>query len=211
MIGLDSAVVVDNKDPEGLHRIQVEFPAVDDTPPKSAWCRVASPMARADRGWAMIPDVGTEVLVGFAGRSGTPIVLGCLYNGKDEKPPYANEDGKNNLRLIWTRSGNQWVFDDSSGKEAIGLGAKASKVGDVSSGGVHQIMDDANKSFVQKSDGDIELEATGSLSITCTDFTVDAKGSLSIEGKVSSKLAGSSTTVEGKAKVGLTAAQVTLG
>ena len=131
MIGLDSAVVVDNKDPEGLHRVKVEFPAVDDTPPKSTWCRVASPMAGKDRGWVLLPEIGTEVVVGFAGQSGTPVVLGSLYNGKEEKPPYANKDAKNNLRLIWTRSGNQLVFDDTSGKEAIGIGAKTSKLGDV--------------------------------------------------------------------------------
>ena len=211
MIGLDSAVVVDNKDPEGLHRVKVEFPSVDDRPPKSAWCRVASPMAGPDRGWALLPELGAEVVVGFAGQSGTPVVLGSLYNGKEEKPPYANKDAKNNLRLIWTRSGNQMVFDDTDGKEAIGIGAKATKVGDAGSGGVHQIMSDAKKIFTQKSDGDLQFDAVGGVTIRCTDFAVSAKGNLSIEATATSKLAGTSTTIEGKAKVGLTAAQVTLG
>ena len=72
-------------------------------------------------------------------------------------------------------------------------------------------MDESKKTFTQKSDGDQELEAGGGVTIRCTDFTVSAKGSLNIEAKAASKLAGTSTTVEGKAKVGLTAAQVTLG
>ena len=211
MIGLHSAVVVDNKDPDGLNRVQVEFPQIDDKAPKSSWCRVASPMAGKDRGWVMLPEVGSEVVIGFVGQSSTPIVIGALYNGKDEKPPYANKDGKNNLRLIWTRSDHQLVFDDTSGKESIGIGAKASKVGDASSGGVHQIMDDSKKMFTQKSDGDLEMEASGSVKITCSDFKVKAKGKLTIEATATAKVAGASTTVEGKSKVGLVAAQVTLG
>ena len=211
MIGLDSAVVIDNKDPEGLNRVKVEFPKVDDTPPKSAWCRVVTPMGGNDRGWVMLPDVGVEVVVGFAGQSGTPVILGGLYNGKDEKPPYANKDGENNLRLIWTPADHQLVFDDTKGKESIGVGAKASKVGDVTSGEVYELLDDAKKRFVQQSSGDIEMEANAGVTIACTDFKVNAKGSLTIEGTGTAKLSGASTTVEGKAKVGLTAAQVSIG
>lgn len=211
MIGVASGIVIDNKDPDGLHRVKVEFPVVADTPPKSTWCRVVSPMAGKDRGWVLLPDVGTEVLVGYAGRSATPVVLGGLFNGKDDKIPYDNADGKNNLRLIWTNADHQMVFDDTSGAESIGIGAKANKVGDVTSGGVHQLMDDSNKKFIQKSDGDLEMEAKGALKITCMDFEVSAKGSISIKANTDLKLAGTNTTIEGKSKIAATAAQVTLG
>jgi len=211
MLGMTTGIVIDNKDPEGLHRVKVEFPAQADTAPKSSWCRVATPMAGKDRGWVMLPDVGTEVVVGFAARSNNPIVLGGLFNGKADKPPYANKDGKNNLRLLWTPGDNQLVLDDTSGSESIGIGAKASKVGDVTSGGVHQVMDEGKKKFVQKSDGDLEMESNGSVEITCTDFEVKAKGAITVEATANAKLAGSQTTVEGKAKVALTAAQVSLG
>ena len=210
-MGLHTGIVVDNKDPDGLHRVQVEFPQVARTAPKSSWCRVLTAMAGNDRGWAILPDVGTEVVVGFAGASATPIVLGGLFNGKEDKPPYGNADGDNHLRLIWTNADHQWVFDDASGKESIGIGAKATSVGDASSGVVHQIMDDSKKLFLQKSDGALEMEAQGSVKVTCTDFEVKAKGSLTLEGTANAKLAGANTTVEGKAKVALSAAQVTLG
>jgi len=211
MLGLNTGLVVDNQDPEGLHRVKVEFPAVSDTPPQSSWCRVVTPMAGNDRGWVILPDVGTEVVVGFAGRSATPVVLGGVFNGAEDKPPFDNGDGENNLRLIWTNSDHQLVLDDTSGAESIGIGAKAGTMGDASSGGVHQIMDDSNKKFIQKSDGDIEMESQGTVKITCTDFEVSASGSISIEGTGTAKLAGASTTIEGKSKVGVTAAQVTLG
>ena len=151
------------------------------------------------------------VIVGFAGRSETPVVLGGVFNGAEDKPPYDNADGDNKLRLIWTNSDHQMVFDDTSGSESMGIGAKASTMGDVTSGGVHQLMDDSNKKFSQKSDGDIEMEAQGTLEISCTDFEVSASGSITIEGTGTAKLAGANTTIEGKSKVGLTAAQVTLG
>jgi uncharacterized protein involved in type VI secretion and phage assembly len=211
MIGVASGIVIDNEDPDGLHRVKVEFPVIADIAPKTSWCRVTSPMAGKDRGWVLLPDVGTEVLVGYVGMSATPVVLGGLFNGKDDKIPYDNADGKNNLRLIWTNADHQMVFDDSSGAESIGIGAKASKVGDVTSGVVHQLMDDSKKKFIQKSDGDIEMEAKGTLKITCMDFEVSAKGAITIEATKTSKLAGASTTIEGKAKVAVTAAQVTLG
>jgi uncharacterized protein involved in type VI secretion and phage assembly len=159
----------------------------------------------------MLPEVGSEVVVGYAGRSATPIVLGGVFNGAEDKPPYANADGDNNLRLIWTRSDHQLVLDDTSGAECIGIGAQASTMGDASSGVVHQIMDDSNKKFLQKSDGDIEMEAQGTVKISCMDFEIKAKGSIVMEANATAKLAGASTTLEGKAKVGVTAAQVTLG
>ena len=211
MLGVASGIVVDNQDPDGLHRVKVEFPVVADTPPQSAWCRVVTPMAGNDRGWVFLPEVGTEVVVGYAGRSATPVVLGGVFNGAEDKPPYDNADGDNNLRLIWTRADHQLVLDDTSGAECIGIGAQAGTMGDASSGGVHQIMDDSNKLFVQKSDGDIEMEAQGSVKISCMDFEVSAKGSITLEANATAKLAGASTTIEGKAKVGVTAAQVTLG
>lgn len=194
-----------------MHRIKVAFPEVAETPPQSAWCRVLTPMAGNDRGWVMLPEVGSEVVVGYAGRSATPIVLGGVFNGAEDKPPYANADGDNNLRLIWTRSDHQLVLDDTSGAECIGIGAQASTMGDASSGVVHQIMDDSNKKFLQKSDGDIEMEAQGTVKISCMDFEIKAKGSIVMEANATAKLAGASTTLEGKAKVGVTAAQVTLG
>ena len=40
-------------------------------------------------------------------------VLGMLWNGKAE-PPETNQDGKNNMRLIRTRSGHQLLFVDDA-------------------------------------------------------------------------------------------------
>ena len=86
-----------------------------------------------------------EVLIGFLfGDVNMPYVVGGLYNGKDKPPKtdditgtfagegydhgkYAtkaghfNEDGKNDLRFIRSRSGHLFIFDDKENAEKITL------------------------------------------------------------------------------------------
>jgi len=45
-------------------------------------------------------------------------VLGALWNGKD-KPPADNADGKNNIRVLKSRSGHVVRLDDTAGAEKI--------------------------------------------------------------------------------------------
>ena len=54
----------------------------------SCWIRVRQPLAGNKWGDLLTPRIGTEVLVKFInGDPDQPIIMGCLYNGKD-KPPY---------------------------------------------------------------------------------------------------------------------------
>ncbi|HEX2223685.1 MAG TPA: phage baseplate assembly protein V, partial [Thermoanaerobaculia bacterium] len=107
-----------NKDPEGLGRVKLRFPWLSEKE-ESDWARVISPMAGGDRGLYVLPEVNDEVLVAFEhGRAELTYVLGSLWNGKD-KPPAANEDGKNNLRVLKSRSGHLVRLDDTAGGEKI--------------------------------------------------------------------------------------------
>ena len=68
-----------------------------------------------------IPEIHDEVLVTFIyGNINNAIVVGALYNGIDT-PPYANEDGENNLRVFQSRSGHRVTFDDTADGERIEL------------------------------------------------------------------------------------------
>src|SRR6185503_18393301 len=100
MPGLVEGVVVENSgDPLKLGRVRVSFDVLPDKP-ESTWARVMTPMAGKERGWVTIPEVGDEVLVSFVhGNHDNAIIVGSLYNSKDT-PPYANEDGKDNLRVF---------------------------------------------------------------------------------------------------------------
>ncbi len=116
--GVVIGVVTNNQDPDGLGRVKVHLPwlAMEI---ESNWARVVAPMAGNDRGLYLLPEVNDEVLVAFEhGRAEFPYVLGSLWNGKD-KSPGTNEDGKNNVRLLKSRSGHVVRLDDSEGGEKI--------------------------------------------------------------------------------------------
>ena len=100
--GVAIAVVTQNKDDEGQCRVKVRYPW-HDQPSESYWARLAMPMAGKERGWVLIPEVGDEVVVAFEREDMRfPYVLGALWNGK-AKPPLANDDGKNDKRILKSR------------------------------------------------------------------------------------------------------------
>jgi uncharacterized protein involved in type VI secretion and phage assembly len=44
----------------------------------TGWIPLISPGAGKDRGWWQLPDIGTQVLLGFVGNTlSRPVVLGC--------------------------------------------------------------------------------------------------------------------------------------
>ena len=92
-------IVEDNKDPEKMHRVKVRFPVEQGT--ESRWCRMVTPMGGKNRGLVMLPDIDTEVILLFTYRSLFPVVIGAVYNGKDDKAePYKNDDKNNNKRVL---------------------------------------------------------------------------------------------------------------
>lgn len=172
MPGLVEAIVVDNKDPEQLGRVKLKFPTLPDMP-ESYWARLVMPMAGQERGWMTIPEIDDEVLVAFVhGDINHAIVLGSLYNGVDT-PPYANEDGDNNLRVFQSRSGHRLTFDDTAGSERVELVLHNEEI--------RVIWDSANKQLSVYSGKDIIIEAKESISMKCKDFTLEASNSVNIK------------------------------
>jgi hypothetical protein len=91
-------VVTNNKDPDGLGRVRVKYPALDDGL-EGWWARIAAVGAGNERGQLMTPLVGDEVLVGFEGGDAhKPYVLGTLWNGRDKPGPLVHEDGSYHLK-----------------------------------------------------------------------------------------------------------------
>jgi phage baseplate assembly protein gpV len=77
-------VVTNNKDPEDMGRVRVQYPSLGPDA-ESAWARVLTPSAGTARGMLMLPVVGEEVLIGFEHHDTTrPYVLGSLFNGVDK-------------------------------------------------------------------------------------------------------------------------------
>jgi hypothetical protein len=74
---------------------------------------------------AALPEVGSIVFVNTLDKYRTKMIAsGALYT---EKPPKTeensdadlNQDGKNSLRFIKSRSGYQIIIDDTEGKEKV--------------------------------------------------------------------------------------------
>ena len=202
MAGLVEAIVIDNVDPEQLGRVKVKYPMLPDAP-ESYWARLVMPMAGKERGWVTIPEVDDEVLVSFIrGDINNAIVVGSLYNGKDT-PPYANEDGDNNLRVFQSRSGHRLTFDDTDGAERVELILHNEEI--------KVIWDSTEKVLSVYSGKDIIIEAKENFSLKCKDFIVDASNSVNIQSGADTALdAGANLNQQAGATMGLEASLIKL-
>jgi uncharacterized protein involved in type VI secretion and phage assembly len=159
--GVVTAVVTNNQDPDKRGRVRVRFPwLAKKEEGESWWARVAAPMAGNGQGAFFLPEVDQEVLVAFEqGDVRFPYVIGALWNA-NTPPPETNDDGKNNIRSITSRSGAVIRFDDTDGKEKIEIvDAKASV----------SIVIDSDK-------GSITVEAGKEVAITAKDGALTLKG-----------------------------------
>ncbi|MFC7547751.1 VgrG-related protein [Plantactinospora sp. GCM10030261] len=118
--GLVPAIVSDVRDPLNLGRVKLTFPwlAKDFT---SGWARTVQAGAGKGRGALVLPEVGDEVLVGFAGGDlDEPYVLGGLHNGKDPAPtvstdPVDRSSGEIAVRAFVSRTGHRVELVENDG------------------------------------------------------------------------------------------------
>ena len=130
------------------------------------------------------------------------VVLGALYNGVD-KPPYANEDGDNNLRVFQSRSGHRLTFDDTDGEERVELILHNEEI--------RIIWDSANRTVGVYSGRDIIIETEETFSLKCTDFILEASENIDIQSGVSTNLtSGVETAVDGGGEMTLQASMLTI-
>jgi uncharacterized protein involved in type VI secretion and phage assembly len=178
--GVSVGVVSQNKDPEGLGRVKVRFPWRENAD-ESYWARVAVPMAGKGRGTWFLPEVGDEVLVACdTERIEHPYVIGCLWNGQD-KPPTTNSDGRNDLRMIHSRSGHEIVFDDGvQGRIDIHLSDNKRKVR-LDQTGIEISDDSGNSIAITSTPGNIAIKSNVSISIESTTIDIKAKASMSLQ------------------------------
>lgn len=187
--GVSVGVVAQNKDPEGLGRVKIQFPWREN-PDESHWARLAVPMAGKGRGIWFLPEVGDEVLVACdAEKIEHPYVLGALWNGK-EPPPETNSDGKNDIRKIRSRSGHEIIFDDGAqGRIDIHLKDNQRTVR-LDPDGVVISDDSGNQIEIKSLPGSITIQSNTKISIQSkvidikadASMTLQATGTLTIQG-----------------------------
>ncbi len=194
--GVSIGIVTNNQDPDNEGKVKVRFP-MRNSNDESYWARVATIMAGNSMGAYFLPEVDSEVLVAFEeGDSEHPIIIGSLWNGK-EPPPETNSDGKNNHRVIKSRSGHTIMLNDDTENSAA-------KISITSSAGHAIVLDDSSGSekisIIDKSGSNkiVFDSAQNNISIECA-MQLSIKGNqVQIEGTSSLTLKSSAiTTIQG--------------
>lgn len=178
--GVAIGVVTNNRDPDGLGRVKVALPWLADDA-ETDWARVAVPMAGAGRGFWFLPEVDDEVLLAFEhGNPEVPYVVGALWNGKD-RPPVTNGDGRNDERVIRSRSGHVIRLTDTHGDEAIEIVDRSAKNTIVISTKDNRITITAEADIVLSAGGALRLSGDGVEITSKADVNVQAKSALTVK------------------------------
>jgi uncharacterized protein involved in type VI secretion and phage assembly len=189
--GVAIGIVTNNKDPDGLGRVKLALPWLADGV-ETDWARIASPMAGKERGWYALPEVDDEVLVAFEhGDPEFPYVLGALWNGKD-KPPASNGDGRNDIRMIRSRSGHVIRLTDTGGAEQIEIIDKSTKNS--------VVISTKDNTITIRADADVVVEAkSGALKLSGRSVEISSASDLKVEAKAGlSVKAGAQLTIKGQ-------------
>ena len=177
--GVTTAIVTDNNDPDGLCRVRVRYAGQDASQPVH-WARLAMPMAGVRRGVVMIPEVGDEVLVAFdRGDARLPYVVGALWNAS-APPPEANRSGRNERRVIQTRSGHRLAFDDGT-PGSVELAAHDGRKIVMDERGVSVQDAHGNHVRIDGASGAIEIATAGRLTIKANEVAVEATAGMELK------------------------------
>lgn len=193
--GVVVGIVTNNQDEEGMGRVKVRFPWLSDED-ESYWARIVSPASGGGHGIFFLPEVDAEVLVVFAhGDVRFPFVLGSLWNGKDA-PPASNDDGKNDLRLIRSRSGHEIRLTDKPDGEKIEIVDKSGKNSIVFDTAKNSISITADKDItLSAAEGTIKLDAQKIEIKSSADAKMEAGAGLDVKASATLNIKGAMVNI----------------
>jgi|JI9StandDraft_2_1071091.scaffolds.fasta_scaffold12942_3 type VI secretion system secreted protein VgrG len=186
-IDTQAAVVIDNKDPDGLGRIKVRmyWQRDGDT---TGWIRYMTPHAGKNRGFYILPEINDEVIVAFEnGNLSMPFCLGSMYHGKAHSGD--RKDDANEIKTIRTNSGNEIKITDKSGEEAIHIfteGKKNEVLITMKDDGLIQITSNKNIKIVAMEDIEVKsknmmFSASDKIEFKADKFKVSAQSLIQLE------------------------------
>ena len=200
--GVWLAIVIENKDAapdnQGYH-IKISIPHLSEEE-KTFWARIAVPMGGKGRGTYQLPEIGDQLLVVFEhGDLHRPIVIGALHSNT-QLPPEKHESGKNNTKMIKSRSGHRIIFDDKDGAERVTIvDSKQNQI----------ILDSVKKvvSIISKT-GDIEVVAKGNVILHSNALKIGASEGITAKGKDVLSHATSTFGIKASAEIVISGSQV---
>ena len=174
-----TAIVMENADPDGLGRIRVQMPWQKKLGEMTPWIRIVPPHTGGDKGFHFIPEVGEEVLVGFEGGNAEhPYMLGSLYNGGGKAEAFKSED--NDLKTIKTRGGHTIELNDKNGEETITISDKS-----------------GNKILLDVAGSSISISAPSNITLSADTIDFKAKNAITMSS------AESTSAIEAKQDIGM--------
>lgn len=207
--GLLNAIVKDNWDEQHKGMVKVEYLMGEKNKKTSDWVRVMTSYGGDGFGSYWLPEIGTEVLVGFIhGNMNMPVVLGCLWNGKDKLPKGA-ADEKNGIKTVITKGGHKITFSETEGKEKITVATPKEleiSLDDEKETVLVQDKEKENSIHLDCKSGTLKLKAKKEISlaigtkevISASSETVKlACGTIQLDAQQNLKLSGQSTSVKG--------------
>jgi phage baseplate assembly protein gpV len=180
LYGVVVGTVINQLDPMGLGRVQVQIPSIDSED-LSPWARVATPMAGSSHGHYFIPDIDTEVLVAFEhGDINAPYILGSLWNAQ-AMPPVVSPLLQ--TRVIKTLAGNTIEFMEVPPtitiKTPTGQTLRMLPTGIQITTGTSVINMSADG--ITLTGGDVKIVGTTSVSITAPEVSINGATSASVK------------------------------
>lgn len=150
--------VVENEDPQGRGRVEVEIDDGADT--VLVWAQVLVGSAGNGYGVQFLPESGERVLVVFPkGRTNEAVVLGSLFTGATALP-----EAEVANKVIKTKEGHAIRMNDQGSSEGIQIESAAG----------HRIVIDDDK-------GEIEIAHSGGSKVTVSSTNVQVEASGTVE------------------------------
>ena len=113
--------MIDVADPHNLGRVRVRYywPVAQPAAAETGWMRVSTPYSGNGKGQLFVPEVGSQVLVGYEqGQAEFPVVLGNLFHVQNpQQAKYTTP--QNHLKGLQTAGGNKFVMSDTKDAQTI--------------------------------------------------------------------------------------------
>lgn len=176
-----------DEDPLSEIRIQVKCPILGDDA-EAVWARLSNVYANGEYGSFFIPEVGSEVILGFFNNDPRfPVVLGSLYSSKNKSPYELSSD--NFTKAIVTKSKLKLEFDDD--KKSVSILTPAGNSIVISDDEKSIVVTDQNQNKVELGSDGIVLDSPKDISITSkANIKLDGKGGVEISSTGDVKLSG---------------------